>query len=372
MTNNFIESGGNIRITSGDSMRVHTSLPCRVYTVEINPNNEELFLQNSDQFSTPSRIYGDIETNAKRIINTYVDRSSNTGVLLVGEKGSGKTLLAKYTASLVLKLGAPVILVNKTYDATKLAAFLQSITQDCMVFFDEFDKMYGCGLYPDDEESNNQYGLLTLLDGVMVSKKLFMFTCNNVWAVSDAMHNRPGRIFYRFDFAGLSGDAIAEYCKDNLKNTKFLNEIHTIRNLFSFFTFDMLKALVEEVNRYNVSPLKAVKILNMVPNVNKGSFKVSITDLKTKKNIQHEYSGRTVSVDMFRERILGIDVNTVTRSGEQKCQTIAVYRNQLQKADGGTFVYLVDKKYNITFTPASSSYDQSREMWDMANGYGDL
>ncbi len=136
--------------------------------------------------------------------------------------------------------------------------------------FDEFEKVY---------EQKQQEAILTLLDGVFPSKKLFILTCNDKWKVDSHMRNRPGRIFYMLDFKGLSVEFIKEYCQDNLINNKsYIDQICNVSSLFGQFNFDMLKALVEEINRYDEPPAKALEILNIKPEFdqNKASYNVQL------------------------------------------------------------------------------------------------
>lgn len=121
---------------------------------------------------------------------------------------------------------------------------------------DEFEKTYD----RDDQES-----ILTLLDGVFPSKKLFILTCNDKWSVDSHMRNRPGRIYYMIDFTGLDELFIKEYCEDNLQTTQHIEAICKIANMYGEFNFDMLKALVEEMNMYNETPQQALKLLNVKP-----------------------------------------------------------------------------------------------------------
>jgi hypothetical protein len=92
-----------------------------------------------------------------------------------------------------------------------------------------------------------------------------MLTTNDKYRVDYHMRNRPGRIFYMLDFKGLDAEFIREYCQDNLKNTSQIDKIVNISSLFSEFNFDMLKALVEEMNRYEESASEAMRMLNAKP-----------------------------------------------------------------------------------------------------------
>jgi hypothetical protein len=176
--------------------------------------------------------------------------------MLTGEKGSGKTLLAKMLAVNAAKNQMPTIVINEPWCGEGFNAFMQMIEQPTVILFDEFEKVYD----KDDQEK-----MLTLLDGVYPSKKLFVLTCNDKWRVDTHMRNRPGRIFYSLDFKGLEQDFIIEYCEDNLKNKEHIQTICKIASMFDQFNFDMLKALVEEMNRYGETPQEAMKMLNAKP-----------------------------------------------------------------------------------------------------------
>jgi hypothetical protein len=90
------------------------------------------------------------------------------------------------------------------------------------------------------------------------------------------MRNRPGRIFYSLDFKGLEQDFIIEYCEDNLANKTYIQGVCRVAAMFDQFNFDMLKALVEEMNRYNESPSESMKMLNAKPEFG-GDSKYKVT-----------------------------------------------------------------------------------------------
>ena len=113
------------------------------------------------------------------------------------------------------------------------------------------------------DEKKHQDLLLTLLDGVFPTKKLFVLTTNDRHGVNSKMLNRPGRIFYSIEYKGLSEGFIREYCVDNLKRKADTNGVAAYAKLFEHFNFDMLKALVEEMNRYKETARQASSMMNM-------------------------------------------------------------------------------------------------------------
>ena len=263
----YMKSGNTFRIATKESMDLHEQLPAGNYVVKMDPF-DNLFIEQIENFDTPSKLYGDTTRNTDRIINSFWNRDKSTGVMLVGEKGSGKTLLSKNICIELAKQSVPTIVINAPWHGDKFNTLIQSIEQPCVVLFDEFEKVYN---------SEEQEGLLTLLDGIYSSKKLFMLTSNDKWRVDQHMRNRPGRIFYMVNFTGLDADFIREYCDDNLQNQKHTETIVNIASVFSAFNFDMLKAMVEEMNRYNETPQEAMRILNVKAEFDGGaSYKMEI------------------------------------------------------------------------------------------------
>ena len=268
----YMKSGNTFRIATKESMDLHEQLPAGNYVVKMDPH-DNFYIEQIESFDVPSKMYGDTIRNTERIINSFWDRQKSTGVMLVGEKGSGKTLLSKNICVELAKQDVPTIVINAPWHGDKFNTLIQSIQQPCIVMFDEFEKVYN---------SEEQEALLTLLDGIYSTKKLFLLTSNDKWRVDSHMRNRPGRIFYMVNFTGLDEAFIREYCADNLvlqgsTNLKTFDTIVNIASVFSAFNFDMLKALVEEMNRYGETPQEAMRILNVKAEFDGGaSYSVEI------------------------------------------------------------------------------------------------
>jgi hypothetical protein len=265
----FIRSGNTFKVFPGNALDIQESLPVGNYSLKFSPM-EGFYLEEVEAFRMPTKIYGDCLRNADRIVNTFMKRNGNTGVLLTGEKGSGKTLLARQIS---IQSDLPVIIINSDYSGDNFNSFLSSIAQPCIVFLDEFEKTYN---------RESQEKILTLLDGTYQSQKLFLLTSNDKYRIDDHMKNRPGRIFYLIEFGGLEESFITEYCQDNLKDQSYLPDMLRVSRLFDVFNFDLLTAIVEESNRYGDNPKDLIGLLNAKPEYSgEMDYSVSVKILDT-------------------------------------------------------------------------------------------
>lgn len=251
----FVRDANTFRVAPDESINLTKKLPPANYVVKSSMLG--LYLEQVDPFELPPKLYGDTSRQADRIFNTFLNRPSSTGVMLSGEKGSGKTLLTKVLSTrAAAEQNIPTLIINEPLRGDGFNTFIQQIEQPCLVLFDEFEKVY---------DNDEQQQALTLLDGVFPTKKLFLITCNDKWRINAHMRNRPGRIFYMLEYSGLPLAFIREYCVDNLKRKEYINKVCEITSLFTEFNFDMLKALVEEMNRYDETPQEALQWLNAKP-----------------------------------------------------------------------------------------------------------
>lgn len=270
------------------------------------------------------------------------------------------TLLAKVVCVLASEQSIPTIIVNQPHCGDKFNKFIQDIDQECVVLFDEFEKVY---------EEDDQEQVLTLLDGVFPTKKLFIITCNNKWRVNEHMRNRPGRIYYMLDFKGLDAKFIQEYCLENLlpEYTPHTEKIVDISGLFNEFNFDMLKAVVEEINRFGETPQDVLKILNTKPEYNNDEvFNVEMTYKGKKVTVEENGISakvstnplcKPISLDFFVENDDDGDTEADSESNPtvraaQKYLTMVFYPSDIKKVDAieGKFVLVNEEQAVLVLT----------------------
>lgn len=254
MTSIFMKQGSTYWPTNDEQLDVHGELPVGTYSVGYN-TDRGFYFEPSDAFTMPPKLYGDTEKRAARVINTFHERPASTGIILSGEKGSGKTLLTKKISLELAKQGIITIIVNMPYHGELFNRLMQTVRQPALIFFDEFEKVY--------EKHEDQNALLTLFDGLTVGKKLFAITCNKKDKLSEFFLNRPGRFLYAFNYKGIEEDFIRSYLEDNLKNKKEIENFLQYTSAFDAFSFDMLQSLTEEMNRYDETVQEASKFVNV-------------------------------------------------------------------------------------------------------------
>lgn len=288
----YLVNGNRVDVLPDGERSTFAKLPAGTYVVKWLRHPENKFiLETTDDFNINGVIYGDIKSRTNKIINTFLDRESNTGVLLSGIKGSGKTLQAKYISEHLLNNhNISTIIINDVFDTYELSIFLKNINEPVVIIFEEFEKLYKTLKIkkPDDIPTlgdkspvDMQEGLLSLLDGVFLGKKLFIFTCNNTYKITDLLLNRPGRVFYHFKYHGIDDTVVKEYCNNILINKEKCKQILDICDyLDESFTFDMLKAIVEESNRYSIEPIEALEYMNIEPDVIHSYYSISLDNVK--------------------------------------------------------------------------------------------
>jgi len=214
----------------------------RGYYLEIVPN-----------YQVKQRLYGNAQEIADMIFNGFVTRKASTGALLHGYKGTGKTNIARLIAEAAIDNHTPVVVISEQFEGADFMSVFNKLPE-CVIIFDEFEKTYG---------RHEQQGLLSLFDGMNSTKFLFLLTVNNYFALDEHLINRPGRLLYSIEMHGLTKEVIQEYIDINLEHPDLADSVLRAFSAFGGVTFDMVKGVVDEVNRTARPATELLEYLNI-------------------------------------------------------------------------------------------------------------
>lgn len=239
-----ISTGSRYEIYN-DDLKTYDNLPAQTYIVCFSELTGFYMKVHSDM-NVSEKVYGVHMHKVDKVLRSFESFERNLGVILSGFKGIGKSLFAKLLCAAAIKKGLPVIIVDKFTPG--IASYLESIEQEVVVLFDEFDKTFG-GVKTGNNEADPQAGMLSLFDGTAAGKKLFVVTCNELHNLNDYLVNRPGRFHYHFRFDYPSAVEIREYLNDKLLEER----VGEIEKVVSFATrvnlnYDCLRAIAFELN----------------------------------------------------------------------------------------------------------------------------
>lgn len=271
----YFKEHDKVFVAPNGAKEVFDRLPVGQYVLQYNPMIG-YYLEKSGSFTVPEKIFGDVEKRVQRVLKTYTHRNCNTGVLLSGDKGSGKTMFARLLTIRAQEVGIPTVIVNDNFDNdVGLNKFLSNIEERCIIMFDEFEKTF------DKDEDQNK--VLTLFDGTYQSNKLFVLTANNTFKVSEFILNRPSRVYYHFRYSGVEEDFIREFCEYHLKDKSHTEAFVSLAKVVGKFNFDMLQALVLECNIHGESPRDVYQLMNIDLDGVRDKFSYTITQISTGK-----------------------------------------------------------------------------------------
>lgn len=275
----------------GDNLQTHDLLPPQTYVVRF-AKMTGFYLEKHAPLAVEEKVYGVHRQKVDKVLGAFGKFDRSLGVILSGKKGIGKSIFARMLGAKAVEQGLPVIIIEQYVPG--IAAYIESIEQEVMVLFDEFDKTFG-NIKAGENEPNPQTSLLSLFDGVASGKKLFVVTCNEIYQLNDYLINRPGRFHYHFRFEYPSDAEIGEYLMDKLEE-KFWPEINAVIE-FSHrvdLNYDCLRSIAFELSS-GASFSEAIKDMNII-NVNLVGYDIALHfDNRT------VLTARDCKIDMFNQ-----------------------------------------------------------------------
>ena len=279
----FIKLGD--RIVAKPKGSDYDLIPGKTYSLEWDSWNDEAIIKENGEFNMPEKIYESKDSKflKERVMNYFNATSDqNVGVMFAGEKGTGKSVDAKYLAQCS---GLPIFIVNPRFPIRQLTKVFKKFESQVCIILDEVEKNW------------NTEHMLEFLDGVeKTCKKLVLMTCNDLGRVSQYMQDRCSRIRYLRKYT----------VKDNYEFLPFLLEQYNITNkeeITEFITnrmklpsIDNMLALIKEVKLLedkNYSIEMVAKFMNMeiigeikLPETPEVEEKPEIRNLETDKEVE--------------------------------------------------------------------------------------
>jgi len=300
------------------------------------------------KFIMPPKLYGDMPKHAKRIWTSFNNREGSLGVLLAGLKGSGKTETSMLLCNIAIENGMSVIMVSEVRPDLKLIKFLSDLN-NVVLFIDEYGKQF---------MGNIQDKSLTMFSDIADNKKLFILTENELYLINRFLLNRPGRVWYLIKYGRLADKVVDEYCKDHHVRDTFLEEFLIGYKQSKEFTFDHLKAIVQEHLDYPNENFKdLVEIMNIEIGNNNMVHKIisirpidnpeiNLIPAKRKYHILNNDNDNYIDINTMVVKVIDIDGNSLTEDKQYSKYMIPIsirHNTPVDNIKGDTTVYKVNQ-----------------------------
>lgn len=318
----IMDDGTHLLIYS-NGIKAYEKLPINSnYSVEYEPApGVGFYLSQKKKFEKPSfKLYGNQLSLVDDILNAFERSDKSIGVILSGAKGTGKTVFSKMLSAKANEKGLPTVLVNN--NVSGVSNFLARIDEPSLIMFDEFEKKFQDSLQP-QVGSDSQSDMLSLFDGVMGGKNLYVLTVNDIVDLSPYLLNRPGRFMYSIRMNEPSPKNIKDYLHDKLDKDVDNREAQIddiIRFSFKFpLSYDILDTLVFQLNA-------GKQFKEVLPSLNLMNF----GDIDYNVDVEFEggytYSIRESNIDLFKDtvRLSDEDISFDFRSDDLKVEDLSL------------------------------------------------
>ncbi len=197
----FIHSGTTVDVARMSMNNIRDALAPAIYAPYIDDKGIHLRIL-KPRFEAVKAYGLEVEKHISMFAERYLADGSVSAILL-GQKGSGKTMTAEATCNYLLDQGLPVIYMDADIPPPLLHNQIRDIGA-CVLFIDEFDKRY--------TEREDRERLLTMFSDASLGNVSFIIAGNDKYRFSDFLLDRPSRFRYLIQYKGISPYIVKEIC----------------------------------------------------------------------------------------------------------------------------------------------------------------
>lgn len=217
-------------------------------------------LKDVKQFTLPEKRFGRHEKIVRSVMEDYDQVNPPLGLMTIGVKGSGKSMLCEDICNRLSAKGLPILIVDDPIPHDILLMMAQAVGPS-VFYFDEIGKTYP-RLEKDDDSNASLNQLLPLFSNQSLIGRVFLITANKESELNEFFIDRPGRFKYRIRTFQMERVAYLDYMRNfNVPPQK----MSWLETTWSDYTFDQLRMLVPLMHKSsNLREfLSALEILNV-------------------------------------------------------------------------------------------------------------
>ena len=251
----YVDNGTSAHIIKHDVSNIKDTLPPGLWKVAFNPMTGFYLTKELRDIELPEHIFGSSKKQLELITSRFERDNKSMGVLLTGDKGTGKTLLASQIINHYVANGFPVILMNEAFEHmdSALSNFISQIS-NAVFLFDEFEKVFS---------SEAQQYLLNFFDEKSNMNRLSI-AISNSQAISEFMLSRPSRFFYHFKYGKLDNDTINEVVTYYGLSKAVADSLIIYKERLAYFGYDILISIIDELQfRYTENVAEVIETMNI-------------------------------------------------------------------------------------------------------------
>lgn len=195
----FYKQGPVIRFSDIDKSDLVEELAPAVYQIVMVDKSPAL-VKKFDKYTVPEKILGErTDNNIRRIGRLHARTDKPMGVMITGDKGTGKSILAKLTCNEYIEKHKKIVIeVVDALPVSVLNYVIEAIDDEVCVFFDEFAKRQGGRDSDGDILSDDTY--LNYFENADYGRILNIVTENKTSDMSTYLLGRSSRMKLHFKY----------------------------------------------------------------------------------------------------------------------------------------------------------------------------